>query len=69
MSYSSLFRRLRWKAQELWPCRGVSYGTLQPNGAPHVWLEIEPHFAEALLGVAVGYELIRYPHAGEPNGF
>jgi tRNA-Thr(GGU) m(6)t(6)A37 methyltransferase TsaA len=29
-----------------------------PEGAPDVWLEIEPQFAEALLGVEVGHELI-----------
>ena len=28
------------------------------EGAPDVWLEIEPQFAEALLGMEVGYELI-----------
>ena len=29
-----------------------------PEGAPDAWLEIEPQFAEALLGMEVGYELI-----------
>ena len=29
-----------------------------PEGAPDAWLEIEPQFAEALLGVEVGHELI-----------
>src|SRR5437016_3948202 len=29
-----------------------------PEGAPDAWLEIEPQFAEALLGVEVGDELI-----------
>ena len=29
-----------------------------PEGAPDVWLEIEPQFAEALLGMEVGDELI-----------
>ena len=29
-----------------------------PEGAPDVWLEIEPRFAEALLGMEVGHELI-----------
>ena len=28
------------------------------EGAPDAWLEIEPRFAEALLGVEVGHELI-----------
>jgi len=28
------------------------------EGAPDVWLEIEPRFAEALLGMEVGHELI-----------
>ena len=28
------------------------------EGAPDAWLEIEPQFAEALLGVEVGHELI-----------
>ena len=28
------------------------------EGAPDAWLEIEPKFAEALLGVDVGHELI-----------
>lgn len=29
-----------------------------PEGGPDVWLEIEPQFAEALLGMEVGHELI-----------
>jgi tRNA-Thr(GGU) m(6)t(6)A37 methyltransferase TsaA len=29
-----------------------------PEGAPDAWLEIEPQFAEALLGMQVGHELI-----------
>ena len=29
-----------------------------PEGAPDAWLEIEPHFADALLGMKVGHELI-----------
>jgi tRNA-Thr(GGU) m(6)t(6)A37 methyltransferase TsaA len=29
-----------------------------PEGAPDAWLEIEPQFAEALLGMEVGHELI-----------
>ncbi len=29
-----------------------------PEGAPDAWLEIEPQFAGALLGMEVGYELI-----------
>src|SRR6266481_508548 len=29
-----------------------------PEGAPDAWLEIEPRFAEALLGIEVGQELI-----------
>jgi tRNA-Thr(GGU) m(6)t(6)A37 methyltransferase TsaA len=29
-----------------------------PEGAPDAWLEIEPRFAEALLGMDVGHELI-----------
>jgi len=29
-----------------------------PEGAPDAWLEIEPQFAEALLGMEVGNELI-----------
>jgi tRNA (Thr-GGU) A37 N-methylase len=28
------------------------------EGAPDAWLEIEPQFAEALLGVEIGHELI-----------
>jgi tRNA-Thr(GGU) m(6)t(6)A37 methyltransferase TsaA len=29
-----------------------------PEGAPDAWLEIEPRFAEGLLGMQVGHELI-----------
>jgi len=29
-----------------------------PEGAPDAWLEIEPQFSEALLGMEVGHELI-----------
>jgi tRNA-Thr(GGU) m(6)t(6)A37 methyltransferase TsaA len=29
-----------------------------PEGAPDAWLEIEPRFAEAILGMEVGHELI-----------
>jgi len=29
-----------------------------PEGAPDAWLEIKSRFAEALLGIEVGYELI-----------
>src|SRR5215211_5109395 len=29
-----------------------------PEGAPDAWVEIEPRFAEALLGLEVGHELI-----------
>jgi tRNA-Thr(GGU) m(6)t(6)A37 methyltransferase TsaA len=29
-----------------------------PEGAPDAWLEIEPRFAEGLLGMEVGHELI-----------
>src|SRR5207247_10719280 len=29
-----------------------------PEGAPDAWLEIEPRFAEGLLGMEVGNELI-----------
>ena len=29
-----------------------------PEGAPDAWLEIKPEFAEALLGMEVGHELI-----------
>jgi tRNA-Thr(GGU) m(6)t(6)A37 methyltransferase TsaA len=29
-----------------------------PEGAPDAWIEIEPHFADALLGMEVGHELI-----------
>jgi tRNA-Thr(GGU) m(6)t(6)A37 methyltransferase TsaA len=29
-----------------------------PEGAPDAWLEIEPQFADGLLGIEVGHELI-----------
>ncbi|MDQ6764926.1 MAG: tRNA (N6-threonylcarbamoyladenosine(37)-N6)-methyltransferase TrmO [Verrucomicrobiota bacterium] len=29
-----------------------------PEGAPDAWLEIEPQFTKALLGIEVGHELI-----------
>jgi tRNA-Thr(GGU) m(6)t(6)A37 methyltransferase TsaA len=29
-----------------------------PEGSPDAWLEIEPRFAEALVGMEVGHELI-----------
>ena len=29
-----------------------------PEGAPDAWLEIEPRFADAMLGMEVGHELI-----------
>jgi len=29
-----------------------------PEGAPDAWLEIEPRFADALLGIEVDHELI-----------
>ena len=29
-----------------------------PEGAPDAWLDIEPRFADALLGMEVGHELI-----------
>jgi tRNA-Thr(GGU) m(6)t(6)A37 methyltransferase TsaA len=29
-----------------------------PEGAPDAWLEIEPRFADALLGMEVGHDLI-----------
>jgi tRNA-Thr(GGU) m(6)t(6)A37 methyltransferase TsaA len=29
-----------------------------PEGAPDAWLEIEPQFSEALLGMEVGHELM-----------
>jgi tRNA-Thr(GGU) m(6)t(6)A37 methyltransferase TsaA len=29
-----------------------------PEGAPDAWIEIEPQFAEALLGMEVGHQLI-----------
>ncbi len=36
-----------------------------PEGAPDAWLEIEPQFTEALLGVEVGHEptVITWLHA------
>jgi tRNA (Thr-GGU) A37 N-methylase len=29
-----------------------------PEGAPDAWLEIEPQFAEALLGMEIGHEAV-----------
>ena len=45
------FIRSRLKRREEAPRQG-------PEGAPDAWLEIEPQFAEALLGMEVGHELI-----------
>ena len=45
------FIRSRVKGREDAPRQG-------PEGAPDAWLEIEPRFAEALLGMEVGHELI-----------
>jgi tRNA-Thr(GGU) m(6)t(6)A37 methyltransferase TsaA len=38
-----------------------------PEGAPDAWLEIEPRFAEALLGMKVGHELIVITWLHEAN--
>jgi tRNA-Thr(GGU) m(6)t(6)A37 methyltransferase TsaA len=38
-----------------------------PEGAPDAWLEIEPQFAEALLGMEVGHELIVITWLHEAN--
>ena len=38
-----------------------------PEGAPDAWLEIEPRFAEGLLGVKVGHELIVITWLHEAN--
>ena len=38
-----------------------------PEGAPEAWLEIEPRFAEALLGMEVGHELIVITWLHEAN--
>jgi len=54
-----------------------------PEGAPDAWLEIEPRFAEALLGMEVGHELIvitwlheakrdvlkNHPRSDEPSAY
>ena len=55
------FIRSRVKGREDAPRQG-------PEGAPDAWLEIEPRFAEALLGVEVGHELIviTWLHAAVP---
>ena len=37
------------------------------EGAPDAWLEIEPRFADALLGMEVGYELIVITWLHEAN--
>jgi len=38
-----------------------------PEGAPDAWLEIEPRFGEALLGMEVGHELIVITWLHEAN--
>src|SRR5438034_10195846 len=38
-----------------------------PEGAPDAWLEIEPQFAEALLEMEVGHELIVITWLHEPR--
>jgi len=38
-----------------------------PEGAPDAWLEIEPRFADALLGMEVGHELIVITWLHEAN--
>ena len=38
-----------------------------PEGAPDAWLEIEPRFAEALLGMEVGHELIVITRLRQPK--
>jgi len=38
-----------------------------PEGAPDAWLEIEPRFEEALLGMEVGHELIVITWLHEAN--
>jgi tRNA-Thr(GGU) m(6)t(6)A37 methyltransferase TsaA len=45
------FIRSTLKRREKAPRQGA-------EGAPDAWLEIEPQFAEALLGMEVGHELI-----------
>jgi tRNA (Thr-GGU) A37 N-methylase len=45
------FIRSRLKGREDAPKQG-------PEGAPDAWLEIEPQFADALLGIEVGHEVI-----------
>ena len=45
------FIRSRVKGREDAPRQG-------PEGGPDAWLEVEPRFAEALLGMEVGHELI-----------
>ena len=37
------------------------------EGAPDAWLEIEPRFAEALLGIEVGHELIVITWLGQAS--
>jgi tRNA-Thr(GGU) m(6)t(6)A37 methyltransferase TsaA len=39
-----------------------------PEGAPDAWLEIEPRFAEALLGMEVGHEVIVITWLHEAKG-
>jgi tRNA-Thr(GGU) m(6)t(6)A37 methyltransferase TsaA len=38
-----------------------------PEGAPDAWLELEPRFADALLGIKVGHELIVITWLHEAN--
>ena len=45
------FIRSTLKTREEAPRQGA-------EGAPDAWLEVEPQFAEALLGIEVGHELI-----------
>lgn len=41
------------------PVRGREDAPRQgPEGAPDAWLEIDPQFADALLGIEVGHDLI-----------
>ena len=61
-------REQRWKHERsiLWSrlassdrqSRGGKLARQGPEGAPDAWLEIEPRFADALLGMEVGHELI-----------
>src|SRR5438045_8992515 len=38
-----------------------------PEGAPDAWLELEPQFAEALLGMEVGHELMGITWLHQPT--